>query len=561
MNLLDKKVRHTKFGEGTITEQSDSYVVVQFISGAGEKKFIYPICFKSFLTLLDSETASSAANVIRQREKEERDRFEKKLLEEADRKALCQLKGGGTGNRPSRGSNTPPLRPFLNVESFCNHYESQLIAEIAYLRANGGKRQRVFDGTLIEKNNGKYLYSFEADSELNYPDGTQITIWAATGSIPGSIVCCEDFTLIIASTTNLSEKVSSIEFSAEPWMLLNSLIERLHKLRDKTNLPIVQALVCEGREQMKYGADIKKGQDNACKMALSQPITFVWGPPGTGKTETLAKIALQHIHRGNRVLMLSYSNVSVDGAILRVHNLDKHRVAGKLVRYGYARDKSLLQHEYLTSYNLVIHKHPDLLNERTKLLNERKRFSTVQKASPRYVEIQKRLSQIRNLLLEEEKASVHSAHFVATTVSKAIADKTVYENTFDVVIFDEASMAYVPQIVFSASLTQKHFICMGDFAQLPPIVQNGSDAILNADIFRYCGIVLDYMEHNSVCAPDGEGIKQAQVFRDCGLDWGSYDKATSSNQQYWVVALLRELEAQKILEQDSSSRQWRLSSN
>ena len=39
--------------------------------------------------------------------------------------------------------------------------------------------------------------------------------------------------------------------------------------------------------------EISRGQDTAVKMSFEQPITFVWGPPGTGKTQTLAKIALK----------------------------------------------------------------------------------------------------------------------------------------------------------------------------------------------------------------------------------------------------------------------------
>lgn len=72
-----------------------------------------------------------------------------------------------------------------------------LIAEITYLKINGGKRQRIFDGKLIENKNGSYIYSFEADCELNYPDGTQITLWSGSSNIPASIVNCEDFTLVI----------------------------------------------------------------------------------------------------------------------------------------------------------------------------------------------------------------------------------------------------------------------------------------------------------------------------------------------------------------------------
>lgn len=58
---------------------------------------------------------------------------------------------------------------------------------------------------------------------------------------------------------------------------------------------------------------------------------------------------------------------------------------------------------------------------------------------------------------KEEKETVKTAGFVATTVSKAVVDRVIYQESFDVVIFDEASMAYIPQIIFSASLAAKAF--------------------------------------------------------------------------------------------------------
>ncbi len=67
-------------------------------------------------------------------------------------------------------------------------------------------------------------------------------------------------------------------------------------------------------------------------------------------------------------------------------------------------------------------------------------------------------------------------------------DEAVYNQKFDVVIFDEASMAYVPQIVFAAGLANSFFVCLGDFCQLPAIVQNSVDGQLARDIFEYTGI-------------------------------------------------------------------------
>lgn len=71
-------------------------------------------------------------------------------------------------------------------------------------------------------------------------------------------------------------------------------------------------------------------------------------------------------------------------------------------------------------------------------------------------------------------------------------------------------------------------------------------------------LVLSFMAFDNECHVSGPGIKQAQIFKRCGFDWGNYEKATSSNQQYWIVGLLRELEAEGKVEQVKISGPWRL---
>jgi hypothetical protein len=71
-------------------------------------------------------------------------------------------------------------------------------------------------------------------------------------------------------------------------------------------------------------------------------------------------------------------------------------------------------------------------------------------------------------------------------------------------------------------------------------------------------IVINFMQTTPACQSGNEGLEQAQIFRECGFDWGEYENATSSNQQYWIVALLRELEAEGKVKRDLSSKRWRL---
>ncbi|NLJ16065.1 MAG: hypothetical protein GX346_02930 [Clostridiales bacterium] len=71
-------------------------------------------------------------------------------------------------------------------------------------------------------------------------------------------------------------------------------------------------------------------------------------------------------------------------------------------------------------------------------------------------------------------------------------------------------------------------------------------------------LVFDYMKNSPDCAIYADGLKQAEIFRQCGLDWGEYPNATSSNQQYWIVALLRELESEGKVQRDVDSKKWRI---
>ena len=57
-------------------------------------------------------------------------------------------------------------------------------------------------------------------------------------------------------------------------------------------------------------------------------------------------------------------------------------------------------------------------------------------------------------------------------------------------------------------------------------------------------LVLQFMKASPQCDSLGGGIRQPELFRQCGLSWGDYPKATPTNQQYWIVALLRELESE-----------------
>ncbi len=82
MNLLNKQVSHKTYGRGSVVNLSDSFVEIQF--PIGNKKFVYPDAFGTYLILTDPNTASS---VKQMKEKQQIKLKAKEMREEEERTA------------------------------------------------------------------------------------------------------------------------------------------------------------------------------------------------------------------------------------------------------------------------------------------------------------------------------------------------------------------------------------------------------------------------------------------------------------------------------------------
>ncbi len=508
MDVTGYNVFHKTFGAGKITEHKGDRIEVTFHNGEN-KLFNYPLAFENYLKPEDNLIwPQIQQDIINYKLKEEEELEKEKRLSSLPKVQHFTKSGRIASERQEK---VFVVKSHSTVENFCDYYMDLLEKEASYLRSNGSKYIKLYDGKSIGVNKGHFVYTFESDTELHYPDGMPINIRRRNDSQPGVITSCEDFTVTISTDVFLGDNVGSLEISVESWRLIHSLTDRLNELK-YNHSSIVKDLVCQGKNNVENtNSTITAGRNNAVKMAMSQPITFVWGPPGAGKTQTLAKIAIEHIKKGHKVLMLSYSNVSVDGAIMRTYNMAQDLPEGALIRYGYPRDKRLIEHDSLTAHNYIINKYPHYKEKRIELYDKRKK---THKNTVQYLKITEELNSLEKRFKNSEKFTVKNAAFVATTVTKAVVDSVIKDENFDVVIFDEASMAYIPQVIYSASLAKKHFICMGDFRQLPPIVQSKEAAELNADIFQYCGIdtaVDGRKNHRWLCMLDTQYRMHPQI--------------------------------------------------
>jgi DNA replication ATP-dependent helicase Dna2 len=164
----------------------------------------------------------------------------------------------------------------------------------------------------------------------------------------------------------------------------------------------------------------------------AEDCALIHGPPGTGKTYTIARAIRALVERGDRVLLSAFTNRAVDNALeaLREQGLD-----GDVVRVG-------------TEYGV----RGDMQD-----LRLRRRGDPGARAA------------------ELSEASVVAAT-TATCGSRAMR-----EQAFDIVLVDEASQLTEPATLAAINLADR-FVLVGDHQQLPPVVRAEND--LQASLFE-----------------------------------------------------------------------------
>lgn len=119
---------------------------------------------------------------------------------------------------------------------------------------------------------------------------------------------------------------------------------------------------------------LNDAQQIAIKSSFNNQLLLIWGPPGTGKTKTIATVVESHLNAGRTVLLVSHANNAVDEAL---EDVAEHLKAtsfyeeGKLVRLGKPQEGHLktLEKEYelVLPEKIVERKSAVLAKERAEL--------------------------------------------------------------------------------------------------------------------------------------------------------------------------------------------------
>lgn len=171
-------------------------------------------------------------------------------------------------------------------------------------------------------------------------------------------------------------------------------------------------------------------QNEAVSKAVgANDFALIHGPPGTGKTYTIARTIRALVERGERVLLSAFTNRAVDNALEALSDQGFSDVIRVGTEHGVRED--------MQPYRLSGRGDPD---ERARTLRE--------------------------------------APVVAATTSSC-GSRIMHEQSFDVALVDEASQLTEPATL-AAINRAKRFVLVGDHHQLPPVIQS-ADASSTGD--------------------------------------------------------------------------------
>ncbi|AXN36989.1 AAA domain-containing protein [Peribacillus butanolivorans] len=383
--------------------------------------------------------------------------------------------------------------------NYIKEWQQALQLEILHLKKYGSTKYLVSNGHLLTSD-GSFTYYFETSSSIKIPVGSIIRLEWGGIKQDGRVLSSEGKSIIIAFERSLGDLIGEAFLYHDPWELLEQLITRLDEIkRSKKKRLRIKRLMDPSMPQKHPVYEKQSSVKELYARSKFNPVTFVWGPPGTGKTYTLARTVANHYFQDKNILVLSHSNQAVDVLMAEISTFIKKKDRfheGDVLRYGSQIGDSLAIHDDIVTGQLLGKHEPDLMKEKEQLAEEKRLLkqdlagSFSKRDTDQLIELEKKLAKVLEKIRQKEMLLVKEAKIIGMTLAKAASDETVYQKEYDLIILDEASMAYVPQVAFAAALS-KHIIVCGDFKQLPPIASARDSLVklwLKEDIFHRAGV-------------------------------------------------------------------------
>lgn len=261
-------------------------------------------------------------------------------------------------------------------------------------------------------------------------------------------------------------------------------------------------------------------------------LSLVVGPPGSGKTEVIAKAADELAAQGDRVLITSHTNIAVDNVIEKLAKYSTHDItrAGRPEKLSKGTQELMLSKVIERSDDQTVQELLARVNELKAKISAAGGRAAPDDTQGDLADLRR---EIRDLQEQAEAESIRGVDIVGATIIRSQLSGLA-QIEFDTVIIDEASQIPIP-LGLLAMVNANKWVVVGDHNQLQPVLKtirtkNGSPPA-KASLFSFLRDRYDierWLTHHYRSHPDIIGFAQEHIYENritvsdtCpqGMDW------------------------------------------
>lgn len=224
----------------------------------------------------------------------------------------------------------------------------------AVKRGKNGNSTRVVNGKFLRQTTELYIYEFTLENFLVALDDMPAEIRISGNHYECHVVSCAGQSIQIALDKSVGDVVAEADLLTNLWFLLEMLAKKFREAKEKEMDFTFSRQVFSGLSQKIEAGDLPKyeekgnppnpSQRRAIEYAYENSLSVIWGPPGTGKTKTIANLIEAHLRADRSVLLVSHANAAVDQALASVAKQLKNTPYyedGRLIRLGVTHNDTL----------------------------------------------------------------------------------------------------------------------------------------------------------------------------------------------------------------------------